>query len=199
MAAVMVAVWHTFAIFPGSGLQAVPVEWIRKLSNGNAAVTLFFILSGYVLGLSLRKSKECSTQRFFSFGVRRLFRIYPSFLFATLLVVGCLSYSHFVGGLFPTWFNSAGDYRAPELNPNRPPGLGVLIANLLLWDPSINYVTWTLGIELRCSLLLPLLYWWSSRLSAGSWTRWWNLPSTNGCSGSSGATSGGWTAPTPSS
>ena len=165
VAAVMVAVWHTFAICPGSGLQAVAIEWIRRFSNGNAAVTLFFVLSGYVLGLSLRKSSESSAKQVLGFGVRRLFRIYPAFLFATLLVVGCLYYSHYVEGLFPPWFNSAGDYRAPELNPGRPPTLGVLIANLVLWDPSINYVTWTLGIELRCSLLLPLLYWWSRHLS----------------------------------
>src|SRR2546423_4582644 len=86
VAAVMVAVWHTFAIFPGNGLQAATIEWIRRLINGNAAVTLFFVLSGYVLGLSLRKVNGCSGKQILGFSARRVFRIYPAFLFATLLV-----------------------------------------------------------------------------------------------------------------
>jgi len=166
VAAMMVAVWHSLAVLPGSGVKADVIASLRRLTNGNAAVTLFFVLSGFVLGLSLRKAGECSRKQFLGFCVRRLFRIYPVFLFSTLLVVACLYYSHYMGGLFPAWFNSPSDYRQTELNPGLPPSAALVLGNLLLWCPTLNYPTWTLGIELRCSLLLPLLYWWSGRLSA---------------------------------
>ncbi len=165
VAAMMVAVWHSLAVLPGSGVKADIIASIRRLTNGNAAVTLFFVLSGFVLGLSLRKAGACTGQRYLGFCMRRLFRIYPVFLFATLLVVAGLYYSHYTGGLFPSWFNSASHYRQTELDPSRPPSAALVLGNLLLWCPTLNYPTWTLGIELRCSLLLPLLYWWSGRLS----------------------------------
>src|SRR2546421_10958500 len=164
VAAMMVAVWHTLCVPPGTGFQAVIVTCLRRLTNGNAAVTLFFVLSGFVLGLGLRKTGEISGKGFLIFGLRRILRIYPVFAFSSVMVIGCLWYSQYAG-LFPPWFNSPGSYRETELNPRGLPGAGVLLANLLLWAPTLNYVTWTLGIELRCSLLLPFLHGCSRRLS----------------------------------
>ena len=160
-----VAIQHSFRAFPGDGVQAVGATWIDRVFNGNAAVTLFFILSGYVLGLSLRNASAFSSSSMGLFAVRRFFRIYPVFLLATLVVLGCLWCSARFGWPLPTWFGAAEGYRSSVLHPGNPPGAGMVLANLLLWSPSLNLVTWTLGIELRCSVLLPLLHWWSGKLS----------------------------------
>ncbi len=160
-----VAIAHSFRVFPAAGAQGVAVNWIDSAFNGNAAVTLFFVLSGYVLGLSLRHTPGFSARTMGSFTVRRFFRIYPVFLISTLFVIGCLWCSAHFRWPFPGWFGTSDSYRPSLLNPGIPPGAATVIRNLLLWSPSLNLVTWTLGIELRCSVLLPLLHWWSGKLS----------------------------------
>jgi len=160
-----VAIGHSFRVFQTDGAQAIASTWIDRVFNGNAAVTLFFVLSGYVLGLSLRHAPELSARSMGSFGLRRFFRIYPVFLLATLVVLGCLWCSRRFEWPLPAWFGSADGYRSSVLHPRGLPDATTIFYNLVLWSPSLNQVTWTLGIELRCSVLLPLLHWWSGKLS----------------------------------
>src|SRR5262245_27458566 len=75
VAAMTVAIGHSFRVVQGDGVQAVAGTWIDRAFNGNAAVTLFFVLSGYVLGLSLRNASSISVRSAGAFGVRRFFRI----------------------------------------------------------------------------------------------------------------------------
>jgi peptidoglycan/LPS O-acetylase OafA/YrhL len=165
VAALTVAVAHSFRVFPAEGAQGVAMNWIDRVFNGNAAVTLFFVLSGYVLGMSLRHAGIFSARLMGTFGVRRFLRIYPVFLFSTLVVVGCVWSSTRWNWPLPAWFSSGKGFESDVLQPGHSPGVSTIISNLLLWNPSLNPVTWTLGIELRCSLLLPLLHWWSGVLS----------------------------------
>jgi peptidoglycan/LPS O-acetylase OafA/YrhL len=66
-------------------------EWIYPISliwrNGAFGVVLFFLISGYVI--TLAASRETKT----TFFVRRALRIYPSFLFASLLFLYSSSFS----------------------------------------------------------------------------------------------------------
>src|SRR5436309_2900147 len=56
------------------------------------------------------------------------------------------------------------------LNSNSFPVASVMIGNLLLLNPSLNLVTWTLGVEMFSSLLLPLAHYARVRLPAsGTW------------------------------
>jgi peptidoglycan/LPS O-acetylase OafA/YrhL len=160
-----VAIRHSFRVCHGDGSQTLALTWIDRVFNGNAAVTLFFVLSGYVLGLSLRNGSAFTARSMGAFGIRRFFRIYPVFLLSTLVVLGCLWCSARFGWPFPAWFGSAQGYHSGVLHPGTPPDAATVIFNLLMWSPSLNLVTWTLGIELRCSVLLPLLHWWSGKLS----------------------------------
>ena len=50
-AAMTVAIGHTFRVLHAEGAQRVAAGWIDKVFDGNAAVTLFFVLSGFVRGL----------------------------------------------------------------------------------------------------------------------------------------------------
>ena len=160
-----VAIYHSFRVFHADGAQAAVATWIDRVFNGSAAVTLFFVLSGFVLGLRLRNAPADAAPSVATFGVRRFFRIYPVFLISTLVVLGCLWCSARFGWPLPAWFGSADGYHSTVLHPSTPPGATIVISNLLLWSPSLNLVTWTLGIELRCSVLLPLLHWCSGKLS----------------------------------
>src|SRR6266496_177159 len=130
VAAMTVAIGHSFRVFHGDGAQALASTWIDRVFNGNAAVTLFFVLSGYVLGLSLRNASAFSVRSMGAFGVRRFFRIYPVFLLSTLVVLGCLWCSARFGWPFPPWFGSADGYRSSVLHPSTPPGAATVISNL---------------------------------------------------------------------
>ena len=157
LAALMVAGSHCF-IFNGSAWESGLTEFLMNFFNGAAAVILFFILSGYVLGLSVRRFSSDFCRETLKFSIRRLFRIYPAFgVFTIVLVVGL--------GLIPAWpQHPASEWM--NHHPHEPLTVDYVGGNLLFKDTSLNPVTWTLKIEIVCSLILPLLHWLSVRLPA---------------------------------
>jgi peptidoglycan/LPS O-acetylase OafA/YrhL len=111
---------------------------ILALLNGNAAVSFFFVLSGFVLALSLRRDVRAVSPKAAAFTGRRLMRIYPA-LVANLLVMAVLLwlFMRIIPGVawqVPTWQQ--------------------LYNNLLLIDFEVNGPTWTMLVEL---LAVPLL------------------------------------------
>jgi peptidoglycan/LPS O-acetylase OafA/YrhL len=143
LAALMVVGHHTFLD-----------SWTHILFNGSAAVTLFFVLSGYVLGLSLRRGSGTRLKQFCLFLWNRVFRIYPAY-FATTLAFW----------IYWQWY------------PFRGGGSGLLslfanmhltrlqqIENFLFLNQSINHVTWSLKVEMVGSVVLPLLHFLSRKL-----------------------------------
>ena len=114
LAAMTVAAGHALLVAPVSGLHESLVKVLVLLFNGQAAVTVFFVLSGFVLGLSLRRSTESFASGTIRFWVRRWFRIYPAFLASTALIVGYLLLAlNFPSGssLRPWFWNVYGFYR----------------------------------------------------------------------------------------
>lgn len=110
---------------------------ILALFNGNAAVSLFFVLSGFVLALSLRRDERAPLPLSGVFAARRYLRIYPPLLvnlMVTFVVMMVLS------ALFPLAFHSW--------------TLGELGANLTLVAFPVNGPTWTMLVEF---LAIPLL------------------------------------------
>jgi peptidoglycan/LPS O-acetylase OafA/YrhL len=164
IAALMVAVGHSLMVFSVDGLptlwtvpfaevpgiQSLITKALLVLFNGNAAVTLFFVISGFVLGLSLDRGKGGLIASYIGFVLRRAFRIYPAFILSLF----------FVGALMPwlvnidetvlgsEWFNSL--YRTPF-------GIADLGQNVLLVNTAMNPVCWTLRIELLVAFFLPVL------------------------------------------
>ena len=54
---------------------------LRALFAGNEAVTMFFILSGYVLTIPFIQTN----QKYANFIIKRIFRIYPAYLLAVTI------------------------------------------------------------------------------------------------------------------
>lgn len=119
--------------------------------NGQGGVALFFVISGFVLGLSLDRRhngfvKECGL-----FLLRRAFRIYPA-LMASLLLIAAVIYTlspvpPYAGA--SQWFNAW--YRKPI-------SINDAIANLFFLDTGMNNITWTLKVEMEMAVVFPLLY-----------------------------------------
>lgn len=109
------------------------------------AVIFFFVLSGYVLGRALERDSA-----FASYLVRRLFRLFPTFVAAVLFAFACerlLRIDPIPPGLAPGF--------ARMFWPQ--PGWDALRDNLLLQSFTVNGPTWTLLLELLGSLMLPLV------------------------------------------
>jgi len=119
----------------------------RFLSNGYLAVTLFFVLSGFILAYNYR-GRIAGTGKAFRFLEARLARIWPAYLFS--LLCSCWPTSHI-------------------------PPLKVALATIFMvqcWNPlhpefgnSWNFVCWTLSVEIFFYLVFPFfqrIYEWAS-------------------------------------
>jgi len=144
LAALMVVGHHVF--------PTASYPWMHVPFNGRAAVSLFFVLSGYVLGLSLRRSRGTLLGQYFSFMLRRVLRIYPAYFVTTVAFVAYWKMYPFAGGQGPL-------AHLAQLRLS----LSQLIKNFVFLDQSINFVTWSLKVEMAGSLALPLLHFLSNR------------------------------------
>lgn len=133
-----------------------PVWLTKGLFDSKAAVMLFFVLSGYVLALSLG-GKAPSFMAYLKFGVRRIFRLYPVYWAALLLAFAVLYAVQKTGagqvtGL-PAWFldGTGLDLKQWLLH-------ATLVAPGMKSDFALPTV-WTLMTEAKVSIVFPLLAW----------------------------------------
>jgi peptidoglycan/LPS O-acetylase OafA/YrhL len=125
---------------------------LRPLHNGDAAVIIFFVLSGYVLSLPFFRKTQLIYPRYV---VRRVCRIYIPFAVTVLLALSLYTLAGPPHAPDATeWFNN-------ELWPSERPGISVIAAHFLMigtdQDIQLNPAFWTLVYEMRISLLFPLL------------------------------------------
>lgn len=156
IAAAIVVANHFIQIVPEPIRQAA--DWstvwpwfrftpLRLLTQGQAAVDLFFILSGFVLTLPLVKDKEIEILPFL---VKRFFRIYVPFAIAILAVAAIFRITPFHAmPNYSAWFNhrlvhsfSLGDHL-------------LMTGKDISLDPPI----WTLIHEMRMAILMPFIWW----------------------------------------
>lgn len=143
-----------FALRPENSLLAAG----ELLFQPNTAVILFYVLSGFVLGETLRRrTASTETRHLMAFGIRRLWRLLPvmwlSIIFAAAIVVT------FPRGPFEDawiWFN-----RLLEISVTP----WTLLTNLLGLSHEINSVLWSIQIELVMIALLPAMAALSARLT----------------------------------
>lgn len=114
------------------------VSFLKILFTGQGAVTFFFVLSGYVLFLSLERADNRARDGI-AFAVRRFFRIYPAAAGTVLFMT--LVYFTTGLGLDPPSFD-----------------LAPVVRNLLLLSVSIDGVMWTLQVEFLAVPLIFLVY-----------------------------------------
>ena len=150
VAAIMVAVGHSLIVIDLQGVQLFLTKLVLLVANGRAAVTIFFVMSGYVLGRSLTRNSVPLTKCLMPFFTRRVFRIYPVLIVTTLGFLPILSEDWALqeSAWASKWF--------VEVFP-KPPSPTELLQNLLLISPTVSAVSWSLKVEILGSLMLPFL------------------------------------------
>ena len=143
IAAMLVLIAHSFRPEYLPGLHWLYEDFIWFF--GNWGVSIFFVISGFVLPLSLQKAYR--TVEYPRFLLRRVIRIEPTYLVSMLVAI--------------IWLWSATRY-APNATPWRLE-LGQIFAHLLYLIPFTDYkwvneVYWTLAIEFQFYLLIGLLF-----------------------------------------
>ena len=158
IAALMVGGFH-------AGLSAAPATVWHYLAlmlgfffDGRTAVSIFFVLSGLVLGMSLRRLGAVTPAAFFHFCGRRFFRLYPAYavstLFYLMLYFAIRNKFHQGQPIGHGWC----DYYSTDRFSS-----GDLIGNFLFLSQHLNVATWTLKVEAQAALLLPFLHAFSVR------------------------------------
>ena len=122
----------------------------RILWDGAAAVSLFFVLSGFVLALPFvgPTAKRLGVGDFL---VRRIFRIYPAYLVAISLSLILRLHGPVLSTEVSAWFRDFWTTRVM---------LSDLIRHAIMVGPNLNDrlidpVIWSMVIEMRMSLLMP--------------------------------------------
>ena len=154
LAAAIVVVRHTtnaIALPDGARRALLEGPW-APLLDAQAAVALFFVLSGFVLAGSLERGVTRSDT--LQFWVKRIFRIHPPYV-AALILTWLVSFHYVVpeaSAPFTDWLRSRASVHLT------PGALGAALFYPGAADHQLD-VGWTLGIEMTWSLLLPLVFW----------------------------------------
>jgi len=155
--AAFVVIWCHFRFAFQDVIPNTPLsQLVRPLFAGHESVTLFFILSGFVLALPIWRGKQPAYP---SYLVRRTFRIYVPFLAAlALAAVGSWLFGQSQVPL-TDWFHHTW---------SEPVTQRLLLAQLLIpKDGQLNTAFWSLRYEMEMSILFPVICWLLLRL------RWW--------------------------
>ncbi len=163
IAALVVVVYHALLIFRVDGHDnphRLPIDagdgWLLAvhgllaLFNGAAAVTLFFVLSGTVLTLSLRRTERFEPANLTGFYLKRMFRLYPLLIAATL-GAAWMHHVYFTGMVYESTTSWMGRYFQHDPDPNE------ILKNALGLSNSLNSPAWSIWIEIAGSALFPAL------------------------------------------
>ena len=139
--------------------------WGRILANGDTAVGIFIIISGFVITMNIDRSRDGYRQ----YIIRRGFRLFPAYLIALLISIIILNYSIQVLVDIP-WSGPRTDNRIKYLTDSVTHfwphlGLHVFLLHGLVPDkllPSTSYAfigqAWSLTLEWQFYLVAPLLF-----------------------------------------
>lgn len=143
IAALMVALFHigqtrageaalVYGALPDDPRQRLIMQAYKLIANGDAAVVLFFVLSGHVLMQSLERSQGTLLQISAAFAIRRFLRILPPVAF----MIACFCAVYVVTGLMLPGILPQ-DYSPHSL-----------LRHVLLLTARINGVAWSLQVEM---------------------------------------------------
>jgi peptidoglycan/LPS O-acetylase OafA/YrhL len=158
LAALAVLIGHALIVFPNGlpqhpGMTFTPAS-VSELAGlllfqPNTAVIFFYVLSGFVLGLSLRRSPATDPRGYVNFLARRALRMAPMMWVSTILMSLILLG---IGGA-PQFGELTGTFKNAYFVPINPTNVALNLGGL---RTDINGVLWSVQVELAMAFVLPL-------------------------------------------
>lgn len=150
LAILMVIAYHAYARWPELLPYAATTQHISLFAFGWVGVQLFFMISGFVIFMTLDKSRSYG-----HFLKKRWLRLFPAMLVATLLL-------YFTAGFFPEWSE-----HTPE-SKNLIPGLIFVNPETLTQLTGIEFRSmagsfWSLYVEALFYLIIGAVYFTAGR------------------------------------
>ena len=177
LAALSVALGHTMSyllvtngggggLFDQPSARTIILKLIYGLLSGETAVIVFFVISGVVIGRSLDARRGTAAGNdLVSFMIRRVLRLYPAHIVTVVGIIG-LAFIFLVGRA-PIDF-AAFPGTSPARNPDvaewlngkvfNPLKRKSVVGNLAMASWSMNWVAWSLYVEICAAPLLPLFH-----------------------------------------
>lgn len=154
LAALSVALFHSLQVFNFDPSASRMRRFFTNIAYGPGDVLIFFVLSGFVLGLSILRGDGGDIGAVKSFLWKRFFRLFPMILASTALlsVYFRLSPNSAALSAVSSWLSPQPSFSAVNF-----------IRNLSLFSTSINGVTWSLQVEAMFSIALPVTYFFLGR------------------------------------
>jgi len=147
---------HTFVSFASDSDLAAQVEkFVILPANGHAAVTFFLVHSGFVLTISMSRTKWGSgssdmAATLCAYASKRVFRLWPMIIVSCLLAFTYQMAGHKVASpLHSTWY--AGFFSTPT-------DVSDLLHNVASQRFNLVPFLWSLLVETYGSILMPLFY-----------------------------------------
>lgn len=144
--AALAVLWsHVLALLAFEAFSTSP---LGLMAGGGAAVALFYVLSGAVLAISLRRYAGGLGETI-GYGVRRLFRLYPLLIATSAFALAYLLLLHprVASPLFEASFFGHYDEAFSPVK---------IAASFLGLIDKLNPPTWSIFVELVASALMPL-------------------------------------------
>lgn len=152
LAAISVFFSHAIGLmFETDIVNALQTSPLHMLWDGASAVNLFFVLSGFVLALPYLNKRE--NPNYIQFCIRRFFRLYPAFWLAIIISLALRS------GYDPTGMEALSEWSRSMWTSNVTLDMFLRHLTLMFWVDTrqMDPVAWTLIIEMRMSILLPVI------------------------------------------
>jgi peptidoglycan/LPS O-acetylase OafA/YrhL len=146
--AILVILSHSPAMIDGNGSREILSRIFRTISFGDVAVDGFFLVSGYLITLSLVQSRSN-----IDYLLKRVLRIYPGYVAASLFmlfIVGPLA-----GATIADLRSVLGFQQLGQVVLLRNPELKSAFQNLP--RPILSGALWSLAYEFRCYIVLMVL------------------------------------------
>jgi peptidoglycan/LPS O-acetylase OafA/YrhL len=144
LAALCTLIGHWLSTFDdGRGLSERTIHYCNFFVNGGDAVSLFFVLSGFVLSYKYFKTGDLNLN-YKTFIINRFFRLYPAFWFMLALYFLNAHAQEMHGAYWKNWLWYKNYGFLEE-------------ASLLRKRADLFMPGWTLNIELGMSLFVPIL------------------------------------------
>jgi peptidoglycan/LPS O-acetylase OafA/YrhL len=132
---------------------------LQLVIHPNSAVIFFYVLSGLVLGESLRRSSSSASRadRFLGFSIRRIFRLYPAMI--PSILAAAIMLTMIVGNTIPGMTATMATAMKTTFD------VASLIRNFLGIEYGINPLLWSVQVEIVMIAILPILIVISNRSS----------------------------------